>query len=86
MALDDSMDPAEFFADQDRRERERRERRARRTQRRKQRSPRRRGRAPRIRGEASHLLQTTAGRWLIGLNVGIALATVIGLVALWPSA
>jgi uncharacterized membrane protein len=86
MAVDESMDPAEFFADEDRRERERRERGARRAQRREQRPRRRRRRAPRISGEAGHLAQTTPGRWLIGLNVAIALATVVGLIALWPSA
>jgi uncharacterized membrane protein len=79
MALDDGLDPAEFFAEADRRERERLERRARRDAQRVKRAPRRRRT-----GEAGQLVQTPAGRWLIGLNVTIALFTVIGLIALWP--
>ncbi|MDX6658217.1 MAG: hypothetical protein QOH62_3010 [Solirubrobacteraceae bacterium] len=78
MAVDERLDPGDYFAEEDRRERERLERRARRAAR--VRRPRRRT------GEAGHLSQTPAGRWLIGLNVAIAAATLIGLVALWPGA
>jgi uncharacterized membrane protein len=86
MAVDDSLDPAEYFAPEDRRERERQQRRAHRAQQRQRRSPRRRRRFPRLGHEAGHLAQTAAGRWLIGLNVAIAIATVVGLIALWPGA
>src|SRR5829696_547317 len=34
--------------------------------------------------ELRHLFETAAGRWLIGTVAAVALATVVGLVALWP--
>jgi uncharacterized membrane protein len=75
--VDDLVDPAEYFAEEDRRARERRARR-RRTAR-----PPREPREPR---EAEHLAQTPAGRALIGAVAAIALFTVVGLIVLWPGA
>lgn len=66
-----SDDYEAYYADLDRRARERRERR----------SARRRRRAPR---ELRHLAESRAGRLLIGLVAAIAAATAVGLVALWP--
>lgn len=68
----DLLDPDEFFADYDRRARERRERRS-------------RHRLPRSQGMSGPLTSAPAGRLLIAATVLLALATVIGLLVLWPS-
>lgn len=71
----DLLDPDEFFADHDRRERQRRERRVVRENRRS------RGRT----SERSALATAPAGRILLVAVAAIALATIVGLIALWPS-
>jgi len=85
MATQDAFDTEEFYADLDRRARERRARRG----------PRRPRRWPLPRpsrtpvddtvAELRHLVETTAGRILVGAVAAIAVLTVVGLVALWPS-
>jgi uncharacterized membrane protein len=65
----DDLDPDEYFAQADRRARERQGRKA---------AARRRD------GDADRLSQTRAGRWLIGLVATSAVCTAVGLVALWP--
>jgi uncharacterized membrane protein len=78
---DDAYD--ELFAESARRSRERAQRRRRRTR-------GLRGRLARVLdgrfGELRHLLEAPGGRLLAGAVGAIALATVVGLVALWPGA
>lgn len=81
MGRDDAFDADGFFADAERRAVERARRRQ---QREHNRRPRRRRVAAGTTAEARHLAATPAGRILIGACVAIALATVVGLVALWP--
>jgi uncharacterized membrane protein len=81
MGYEDAVDPEDFYADLDRRARERRERRTGRR--------RRLPRPPRVPlgdafHEARHLARTPAGRVLVGAVAAIALFTAIGLIALWP--
>jgi uncharacterized membrane protein len=76
----DLIDPDEYFAEHDRRARERRERRARKKTRRLTR-PRR---SPRV--ETDSLAGAPGGRALIGAVAVLALLTLLGLVLLWPGA
>ncbi len=73
----DLLDPDEYFADYDRRARERRERRSQKKRRR-----------PARRAQHAHhtepLTSTSAGRILVGAVAVLALLTLIGLAALWP--
>ncbi len=73
----ESRDLEEYFAEYDRRTRERLERRSRRK--------RRRPRVPVLEHDGESLAGTAAGRVLIGTVALLAALTVIGLVALWPS-
>jgi uncharacterized membrane protein len=81
VASDEAHD--EFFADQERRARERRERRDARA-RRRVRPPRRWWPRRSGRGELAHLLEAPGGRWLVGTVGTIAALTLVGLLALWP--
>jgi uncharacterized membrane protein len=78
VAVEEPSDLADYFAEADRRERERLARRAARSSHRRKRRPPQR--------ELAHLAGLPAGRLLIALNLAIALATVGGLIALWPGA
>jgi uncharacterized membrane protein len=74
----DLLDPDEYFADYDRRARERRERRSAKESRKR----RRVGKA----GEGMGALAgASGGRMLIGAVAVLAATTVVGLIALWPS-
>lgn len=71
----DLLDPDEFFADYDRRARERQDRRT-----------ARKRRLPRADGSGGGPLATApGGRALLIAVIAVALVTVVGLVALWPS-
>jgi len=74
----DLIDPDEYFAEHDRRARERRERRARR----KTRRLARRHRSPHV--EADSLASAPGGRALIGAVALLGLLTLLGLILLWP--
>ncbi len=76
----EALDPDEYFADYDRRARERLERRSQR----KRRGLRRMSR-PRRDADSASLTGTTSGRVLVGSVAVLAGITVVGLVALWPS-
>ena len=69
---EDALDPDDFYADYEARARARRERRL-----------HRRRRGFQI-GEVRHLWETRAGRVLVGTVAALAMATVVGLIALWP--
>lgn len=84
--MDDAFDADEFYADAERRSIERAKRRVARQAHQDVNAARRRPRAPKATAEARHLAATSAGRVLIGAVGLIAVFTVVGLVALWPSA
>jgi uncharacterized membrane protein len=74
----DLLDPDEYFADYDRRARERREHRS-------HKRPRKLPKTRRQRHSAESLTATVAGRVLIGAAGVLALLTIVGLLLLWPS-
>lgn len=76
----DLLDPDEYFAEYDRRARERRERRTRRRPRRL-----RLKRTSASAGSDGSLSGSRGGRALIGAAVGLAVATAVGLIVLWPT-
>jgi len=87
VGTDEAFDAEEFYAEMDRRARERRERaRRRRPSWPSVGSRRGAGRRRAAIAEARHLAATRAGRILIGACAAIAAVTAVGLVWLWPSA